>query len=112
MAAVASSPANMIEFYHTSISNNDNSNETNDSEDYCHNRIKRTKVDDIEGDSFQTLLKEAFQTIIHSDLHGGGSSSQGRWVYDPAARRLQDVMDRLVINVISTDCRCRRCCCC
>lgn len=54
-------------------------------------------VDDEE--AFQSLLKEAFQTIIKSDIHGEGSSSQGRWLYDPAARRLKAVMDRLVIHV-------------
>ena len=54
-------------------------------------------VDDEE--AFQSLLKEAFQTIIQSDIHGEGSSSQGRWLYDPAARRLKAVMDRLVIHV-------------
>ncbi len=54
-------------------------------------------VDDEE--AFQSFLKEAFQTIIQSDIHGEGSSSQGRWLYDPAARRLKAVMDRLVIHV-------------
>lgn len=50
-------------------------------------------------EAFQSLLKEAFQTIIQSDMHGEGSSSQGRWLYDPAARRLKAVIDRLVIHV-------------
>lgn len=54
-------------------------------------------VDDEE--AFHSLLKEAFQTIIQSDIHGEGSSSQGRWLHDPAARRLKALIDRLVIHV-------------
>ena len=60
-----------------------------------------------EEDAFESLVKESFQTIIQSDVHRpDGSSSQGRWVYDPAARRLQAVMDRLVIHVSFHLCGC------
>ena len=62
--------------------------------------------EDDDDDAFQTLVKVAFQTIIQSDIQRGefsgnsdGSSSQGRWLYAPAARTLQNVMDRLVIRV-------------
>jgi hypothetical protein len=56
--------------------------------------------DEEEEDAFESIVKESFQTIIQSDVHRpDGSSSQGRWVYDPAARRLQALMDRLVIHV-------------
>ena len=60
-----------------------------------------------EEDAFESLVKESFQTIIQSDVHRpDGSSSQGRWVYDPAARRLQAVLDRLVIHVSFQLCGC------
>ena len=63
--------------------------------------------DEEEEDAVESLVKELFQTIIQSDVHRpDGSSSQGRWVYDPAARRLQAVMDRLVIRVSFQLCGC------
>lgn len=49
-------------------------------------------------DAFGVLVQTALQTLIQSDIkRPDGSSSQGRWVYDPAARELQQVMDRLVV---------------
>eukprot|EP00984_Skeletonema_dohrnii_P012653 scaffold5161_cov94-Skeletonema_dohrnii-CCMP3373.AAC.2 len=84
-------------------SSNNNTNKTNSNENDQNESPKSSIADE---DAFQTLLKEAFQTIIQSDIRRGefsgnsdGSSSQGRWLYDPAARKLQAVMDRLVIHV-------------
>ena len=85
-------------------SSNNNTNKTNSNENDQNESTKSSIADDE--DAFRTLLKEAFQTIIQSDIRRGefsgnsdGSSSQGRWLYDPAARKLQAVMDRLVIHV-------------
>ena len=94
------------------VSNNgnrtDSSNENDPNHSTTENNIANDREEDEEEDdgAFQTLIKEAFQTIIQSDIRRGefsgnsdGSSSQGRWLYDPAARKLQAVMDRLVIHV-------------
>ena len=69
------------------------------------NNNNNGEEEEEEEDAFESLVKESFQTIIQSDIHRpDGSSSQGRWVYDPAARRLQAVMDRLVIHVSVPNC--------
>ena len=87
------------------MSNNRNKTNSNNKDDEGQqpkaNKERNSKEEGLkEEDAFQSLLKEAFQTIIQSDVQRpDGSSSQGRWVYDPAARRLQAVMDRLVIHV-------------
>ena len=84
-------------------SNSRNGTNSNSNED---EKEAKNIVDNNEKDAFQQLLREAFQTIIQSDIQRGefsgnsdGSSSQGRWLYDPAARKLQALMDRLVIHV-------------
>lgn len=58
----------------------------------------------IHKDGFQTLIRTALQVILESDVRRGefsgnsdGSSSQGRWLYDPAAQEFQRIMDRLVV---------------
>ena len=106
MSASASSTADRM----IDVPNNGNrtdSNENNPNNSTTENNIANDREDDDDDDdAFQTLVKEAFQTIIQSDIQRGefsgnsdGSSSQGRWLYDPAARKLQSVMDRLVIHV-------------
>ena len=66
----------------------------------CDNNNNNNNDDEEEEDAFESLVRESFQTMIQSDVHRpDGSSSQGRWVYDPAARKLQAVLDRLVIYV-------------
>ena len=60
---------------------------------------QRPCQDDDEG--FDTLIQKALQTLIQSDIQKpDGSSTQGRWVYDPAAMELRNVMDRLVVCFI------------
>ncbi len=67
---------------------------------YDRNHNNNKEEEEEEEDAFESLVKETFQTIIQSDVNRpDGSSSQGRWVYDPAARKLQAVLDRLVIHV-------------
>ena len=105
MSALISSIADRM----INVPNNGNrtdSNENDPNQLSKENNIAANREDDNDDDAFQTLVKEAFQTIIQSDIQRGefsgnsdGSSSQGRWLYDPSARILQAVMDRLVIHV-------------
>ena len=57
-------------------------------------------------DGFDTVIRTALNVLVESDIRRGefsgnsdGSSSQGRWLYDPAAKKLERVLDRLVVCV-------------
>ncbi|KAL7539402.1 hypothetical protein ACHAXR_011870 [Thalassiosira sp. AJA248-18] len=52
-----------------------------------------------ENDGFDTLIRAALETLIGSDIYcPDGSYTQGRWVHDPVAKELRNVMDRLAIQ--------------
>ncbi|KAL9185295.1 hypothetical protein ACHAXT_003072 [Thalassiosira profunda] len=62
-----------------------------------HNNARQSRRHDDE-DAFDTLIRTALQTLIDSDVQKpDGSSTQGRWVYDPTAQELQNVLDRLAM---------------
>ena len=57
-------------------------------------------------DGFKTLIHAALNALIKSDVVCGdrtqyGSSTQGRWMFDPAAKDMQNILDRLVIRIIT-----------
>ena len=65
-----------------------------------HNNTIQSRRSDGE-DAFDTLIRTALQTLIDSDVQKpDGSSTQGRWVYDPTAQELQNVLDRLAVCLV------------
>ncbi len=83
---------------HTDDENNDDSQHEED-DVITIPTSQQPRQDDDEG--FDTLIQKALQTLIQSDIQKpDGSSTQGRWVYDPAAMELRNVMDRLVVCFI------------
>ena len=70
-------------------------NQTNHSSDF---NDKET----IRRDGFKSLIRSALRALIKSDVVCGdrtqyGSSTQGRWMFDPAAKDMQNILDRLVV---------------
>lgn len=59
----------------------------------------------IDIDGFQLLVQKAIQTLVRSDTdgeeldHSYGSASQGLWVHAPAAKEMQGVLDKVVLQV-------------
>ena len=88
------------------IINCNNTHAPEDSENYDGGPFGRNSTDldtgnvsqHEEEDTFDTLIRAALHTLTQSDIQRpDGSSSQGRWVYGPAADELQNVLDRLVV---------------
>ena len=74
----------------------DNMNQTNHSSD-VHDQ------ETIRQDGFKSLIRSALRALIKSDVVCGdrtqyGSSTQGRWMFDPAAKDMQNILDRLVVR--------------
>lgn len=90
----------------SNVINCNNTHELKDSENNDGGPFDRNNTDFDTGhasqheeeDAFETLIHAALHTLIQSDIQRpDGSSSQGRWVYGPAADELQNVLDRLVV---------------
>ena len=74
----------------------DNMNQTNHSSGDVNDK------ETIPQDGFQSLISSALHALIKSDVVCGdrtqyGSSTQGRWMFDPAAKDMQNILDRLVV---------------
>ena len=75
----------------------DNKNQTNPNK-----LIKDDNADQDCDDGFEQLICTAIKALVQSDMKCGdrteyGSSSQGRWLYDPAVKNMRCILDRLVV---------------
>ena len=75
----------------------DNKNQTNPNK-----LIKDDNADQDCDDGFEQLICTAIKALVQSDIKCGdrteyGSSSQGRWLYDPAVKNMRCILDRLVV---------------